>query len=1126
MRTLRWRLSSALLFSLATYSSSAALLLNENFNVKEKPNGWEVISVETDYTPNGWTFNDPANVVGQLGFSSNLAVIGNGTKSELRTPTLDLSANAGVVLRFKHWLQRTENSAMSVQVSTDGGTSWAVAQNYNTDFRRGLAAQSVDLSALAGGKNNVKIAFIAENPGNWLIDDVEVDGQSVPATPTSAQASLGRNSAVNLSWQSDEQNSGFIIERAGADGNWQSITPTPQPAKNFTDDGVASKTTYQYRIAAKNMAGTSNFSEPVSITTEDRTVKVYNLLVSYHDTYANTIPAKQAAIENNLKYMADAVYEMSNGAHKLGNVTIYTDAAKKDTADIVWENNIGDSGANCWFNAYTGGRIAEKGPYKRIQHCDLGGGTQNTITDNQYGGYTLAHEFGHYFYKLYDEYAQGNSPPDSPGAPSSSDSAVEFSLMQSNDDAVKAGDYRWLNLSTSANNKGNNAQFRVYGASAWDTLIRDPQNDPDLAKAQNAGLPRIFYPELQAVAPKAGEMPSLELDKAGAQAIARSELKFIWKQGALDQTARRLRLGNQPAAVIAALDVSKMVSSEQLDAMKTAVKQWVQDANVGDYISIVTIGQTAHVVQPLTNINAANAKEAVVNAINAISTTSEEPHLANGLQTALSQFQTAPTSYSAAVYLLSSGHNANGSDPFKEIVHYQSDGILLHTIGLSDDQNAEGLLSKLAEDTGGLYWQSNGALEDVAMGLDQADQVTSPAITVTLAQQAKVISGEQTFDFYVDEGVGRINFKATYTGEIKDATLTLTDPNANSFVLPADFCQTTNESLVKETVCGATVDYINRGNWHLMVKANRANLDFNYHLQGVAKDNDKIIYASVEAAGSEKVTFPQPLLVTASIGNAAPITDLTISAVLETPDGRKQPFVLRDDGVAPDNEANDGMYLGKVNYTMNGLHKIHVHFSNPDNKAKFTNKGVTYYAVPPVGVSPFTDVNIPFTRLATAEINISGVPAQLSSNSAGLSMGGNASVTASFSNHLQTSKGQIGSGITISGDENIRLASTVSPDAKHLGKMADVLIAVSYKATGSTQEVFYFKKGSNWEMPTEGYPAAYHVESLSNPLAVEIFDGKLAQLGLKGEFKAYVGYRLSDGTVVFNGANPLVFFVQ
>jgi hypothetical protein len=1106
-------------------SASAALVLNETFDSKEKPANWDVISTETGYIPNGWVFDDPNNFVGQLKLPSNVVSVGSVTKSELRTPILDLTAYKGVLLKFKHFLQRADNTVANIQASTDGGTTWATVKSYNTEFKQGLMAQTVDLSSVIGEKNNVRIAFVAENSNTWVIDDVQVDGMSAPPTPTDVQVSLGRNSVVNLSWQNTDDTANYIIERASAGGAFQSITPKPVKGKNFTDNGVESKTEYKYRVKATNLAGESAFTAESTITTEDRTSLSFDLIVSYYDTFANAT-AKKAAIEENFQYMADSVFEMSNGAHKLGNITIYTDGAKRDVADVIWIGTKDENGQLCWFNAYTGGRIAKQGPGKRIQHCDIGREYPHydSLKDPKRGGYTLGHEFGHYFYKLLDEYKGGSAPSptsnetNDPGSPFSTDT-VAIGAIMNDTTAAETGDLRWLNFSTSLNNKGNNAHFRVYGKSAWDTLIQNPENDSEIAKKENPSAPRIFYPELQKVAPAAGQEPSIELSAANGQTAARASLNFIWKQGALEPATRRLRLGNLPAAVVAAVDVSQAISTEQLDDIKAALKKWVKDANAGDYVGIIAIGNNGKIISPLTKITDTAKKDAVIASINSLSTSTEESNLDLGLQAALTQLQTAPTSYGSAVYLISSGDNAKTSDPFKSLKTFQDKSILLHAISLSEQEDAQGLLTKLAEETKGLYWESNGALEDLVKGLDEADQLTSPAINVTLAEQAKVVSSEETFPFYVDEGLGRINFSATYSGAFSDATLTLIDPNNNQIVIPETLCETTSETLTKQTTCGTSVDQLTKGLWKLHVKANRPNVNFNYRVQGIAKDNNKVIYASVEAAGEEKVTFPQPLTVTASVGNNLPITDVELSAVLETPDGRKQPFVLRD-------ESRQGTYLGKVHYTMNGLHKIHVYFSNLNNKANYSSAGVSYIALPE-GVSPpnpFTPVGIPFTRVETAAIHVDGVPPHLALQAKGATLNGS-TTTAAFTNHIQTSKNQVGNGISISGSEKIRLASMISPDSKHLNQSADVIIAAKFKPVGG-QESYFFRNGANWEAFTGVIPAAYSVEKLESTLSVEVIDAAIAEFGLKGEFEVFAGYRLKDGNIVFNAASPLKFSVK
>lgn len=60
--------------------------------------------------------------------------------------------------------------------------------------------------------------------------------------------------------------------------------------------------------------------------TKNIAYKVYDIRVSYYDSYANALSRKDA-IENNIRNFADGIYEASNGSQRLGKVNIYTDGA-------------------------------------------------------------------------------------------------------------------------------------------------------------------------------------------------------------------------------------------------------------------------------------------------------------------------------------------------------------------------------------------------------------------------------------------------------------------------------------------------------------------------------------------------------------------------------------------------------------------------------------------------------------------------------------------------------------------------------------------------------------------------------------------------------------------------------
>ncbi len=82
------------------------------------------------------------------------------------------------------------------------------------------------------------------------------------------------------------------------------------------------------------------------------------------------------------------------------------------------------------------------GPQGTIAHCDLFGTDQalyhDYLSGTQRGGYTLTHEWSHYFYGLLDEYQNPSAAcqRDDPGAPCRDDIPVTPSVMNTQDRAA------------------------------------------------------------------------------------------------------------------------------------------------------------------------------------------------------------------------------------------------------------------------------------------------------------------------------------------------------------------------------------------------------------------------------------------------------------------------------------------------------------------------------------------------------------------------------------------------------------------------------------------------------------------------------------------------------------------
>lgn len=140
------------------------------------PHGWTVVNASSD---GGWVFDDPGgrtNLTGGTGgfaiADSDHAGIGTHLDTQLITPRLDFTGMSDPVVQFNQ-AYRPLGSTSTVDVSTDGGTTWTtVLDQSNTDIE-GPAQTIVDLSSVADTKNVlVRFHYIGDWAWFWEVDNV------------------------------------------------------------------------------------------------------------------------------------------------------------------------------------------------------------------------------------------------------------------------------------------------------------------------------------------------------------------------------------------------------------------------------------------------------------------------------------------------------------------------------------------------------------------------------------------------------------------------------------------------------------------------------------------------------------------------------------------------------------------------------------------------------------------------------------------------------------------------------------------------------------------------------------------------------------------------------------------
>jgi hypothetical protein len=174
------------------------------------------------------------------------------------------------------------------------------------------------------------------------------------------------------------------------------------------------------------------------------------------------------------------------------------------------------------------------------------------------------------------------------------------------------------------------------------------------------------------------------------------------------------------------------------------------------------------------------------------------------------------------------------------------------------------------------------------------------------------------------------------------------------------------------------------GEWQIEITPASADIDFTY--QATASSDGIQFALSVEATGgSASIAYPQPFLVVAALERELPIIAATVNATVTAPNGDTSELILRDDGVAPDEAANDGRYSGLLMYDRSGIYDIEVKANNFTTTAQLYagNAAVTGRldgSQPSLG-DP-VDIDEPFERRSSVQVTVSGVRADDHGNSA------------------------------------------------------------------------------------------------------------------------------------------------
>ena len=611
----------------------------------------------------------------------------------------------------------------------------------------------------------------------------------------------------------------------------------------------------------------------------------------------------RAYIESVMRETAKAVFIMTEGRHRLGNIYVYRNKQFGNNVNIQLLNTDGRSNANV-----SGFGVRDSSSFN---HLSFEGTAETPVKL----GKVIAHELGHYTYGLYDEYVEAGTPlnPNDPGAPSQSDNAKNTFMNDQN---------LFPSFSTPTDyadpTKRQTAQARVFstapdlsGGSAWETLTRAPAQDPERARAQG----RIFFEAFRGINPA-----TLQLTRSSAGFDAGLNMVYA------------------PSPVFRDVIVlDRTLAADRFAELVQAAKALVGQAKADTQFAIIATPAVSGAVASANTVlgytsNADAGKQALGAALDSLkSVPAGTPGTFDGLAAFTQAYRLLGADRKAGD--MSTLHLLTGSEarlPVEAATTARLAKVSVNTLALAgappasvparitqaESQSATGqtvALAQLAGMTGGsanIAVTGAEAAKEVVRALDETHATpfaslstdasaalnAGAAFNSSFTVASKAIDGEVTVDVFFDPmDAAKLRFSL-----IAPNGTVYTTSNAAAGV-----------SFVSEPVYGEAYFKISPdaagrvGRWTLRAEANAQTADG----VGVQVGSDSVTTLAGTLQGGKR-TEAAPITLRAKLGAQKSIRGAVVTADVFDTTGRLvlTNLTLRDDGVLPDARAGDGQY--------------------------------------------------------------------------------------------------------------------------------------------------------------------------------------------------------------------------
>lgn len=637
-------------------------------------------------------------------------------------------------------------------------------------------------------------------------------------------------------------------------------------------------------------------------------------------------------IEGRFEQASELLYDCTDGQARFGTVHIFNNNTGLEFADILVHWGDGQTNASgCDLGVFgesvdlfTIGEIYTKPPESEDDTWQ-----------------TIAHEYSHYAFNLFDEYSGPSGSAECITATPSTACLMDNYKIAAYEDA---SEYCW-----SGNHDPDNDTWQesVHGESCWETIDRGYPtiNDPAGAPTEN---------------PPAGYVNPT----------------FIRYD---DPTLRVVFILDKSGSMSGAGGTGSGLS--RIDDLQMFAKQYIDLMGTGDVeLGIVSYNCTAYedmVITLLTDASDVTDAKNEVNSLSAGGCTS----IGRGMIMGRDMLTSTPAPGPMIIILMTDGfHNcpptspcdSNTADPsfnpLSILPSIVAAGIHVHTVGLGDSTN-EDLLRQIAKDSGGIFWKANNSIgfEPIFTSIAsivQGGTILSPhqqnlikegelhystdlygaygekygivpyegsefATTLMTTGEKEYVQKNVLSSIYVEEGASEVAFNIGWSVEGAELDLILITPS-NQTIYPSEVLQGMHGGMSLyegSRYQSYVITSPESGWWNFAVLGENVPQDCTYVFQPTVINPEVHMYAH-----GEKILPPDAPSVTIHLEAVArdviPVTNISMTALMTTPTGASAFIQLNDDGVSGDDMLSDGMYsadISSIETYGNGIYHFEVY---------------------------------------------------------------------------------------------------------------------------------------------------------------------------------------------------------